>query len=220
MFDALAGYDPSLRAFRDRAGSEVDLRDPEHGHALLVWLNHWGCRHLATSCHAMATSALADWHQAIRGRLPPTDHRLASIPDGELDDLAGVFDSLCSRTGAKRTQGREEQEVSFGPTATAKTLFALRPHVFIPWDEAMRQELRHDGSGASYVAFLKEARDGLVHLENECRAYGIDLDSLPERFGRPHSTVAQLIDEYHWITITRRVTLPSRRTLKEWLAWS
>ena len=216
----MAGYDQSFYEFRDTVGDDLDLRQTENAKALLHWLNHWGCRHLATHCHDMAATALVGWFQELGDRLPPPDARLVSIPEVSLDSAAQTFDKLSGLVVARRTSYPEDHFVSFGPTAAAKTLFALRPHVFVPWDVAMRQEFGHDGSGRSYVDYLKEVRAKLRDIERQCDALQIELEALPARLGRERSTATQLIDEYHWITVTRHVLPPDRQRLLEWLTWS
>lgn len=220
LFDAMAGYDESYRDFRDQVGDEVDLRNPNGGQELLHWLNHWGCRHLATDYHNMAITALGGWYDRNLDMLPATEARLVSASDAQLDSVADIFDSLSGLIVAKRKHGQQTQMVSFAPTATAKTLFALRAHFFVPWDEAMRLELGHDGTGRSYVAYLKGVRSALTEIERQCEPRGISLDRLPAKLGREKSTAAQPIDEYHWITITRKVKPPDLETLDDWVAWS
>jgi hypothetical protein len=220
LFDAMAGYDESFHEFRGEVGDELDLSDPKSGLALLHWLNHWGCRHLATHCHDMGAAALAGWFAEFQTQLPGAQARLVSVPDEELDLVAGVFDCLSGLVVARRRTFPDEQPVSLAPTATAKTLFALRPHMFVPWDVAMRKAFGHDGSGKSYVAYLKEVRAKLRDIDKQCELLPIALDALPARLGRRQSTAAQLIDEYHWITVTRGVEPPDADILREWVSWS
>jgi hypothetical protein len=48
--------------------------------------------------------------------------------------------------------------VSFGDTAAAKALYALRPRVFPPWDELIRLSFGPPGGSAAYVRLLRGAR--------------------------------------------------------------
>ena len=110
--------------------------------------------------------------------------------------------------------------VSFGPTATAKTLFALKPRTFPAWDGPMRKAFLHDGTGESYTEFVKDIHRKIVETESYCRSQGFNLEELPAKLGRPaYTTVGQLIIEYYWITVTRGVSLPSKSAMREWLAW-
>ena len=137
-----------------------------------------------------------------------------------LEEFAEIFDHLSSLPAREAVRNGHSYSISFGPTAASKTLFALRPHVFLAWDEAIRQGLDHDGSGPSYVQFLKDARHQLGCLAEQCSLRKIELEALPERLHRSESTLAQLIGEYYWITITRGVKPPGPTTLQEWLDWS
>ena len=88
------------------------------------------------------------------------------------------------------------------------------------WDDAIRSKLGHDGSGASYVRLLADVRGKLREIADQCTAVGVALDDLPQVLDRPHSTAAELIDEYYWVTLTRGVTPPELARLREWLKWS
>jgi hypothetical protein len=198
----------------------VDLTLAEHRLHLLHWLNQWGCRHLATAYHHLASASLADWYQANRDRLPSPDVRLVAFERPQLDAFTTLFDSLKGLAAARKTGDGRSFEVSFGPTAAAKTLFALRPHIFVAWDDAIRSNLGHDGSGASYVRLLADVGGKLREIAAQCAAVGIAFDDLPQLLDRPHSTAAELIDEYYWVTLTRGVVPPEPAKLREWLKWS
>lgn len=220
LFNEMAGYDESLHEFRDEVGDELDLSNLASGRALLHWLNHWGCRHLATGSHEVAARRLADWYAQNRDRLPGANCRLVSCPHAKLALAAELFDGLSKLVVGRRRHGSVPQDVTLAPTATAKTLFALRPHCLVAWDVAMRQAFGHNGSGESYVVYLKEVQEKLRTIEEQCQIHDIDLDALPAKLGRQRSTAAQLIDEYHWITVTRGVKPPTAGTLRHWLAWN
>lgn len=130
-----------------------------------------------------------------------------------LDQFEKLFDQL---SGLRAQDGGRR----FGPTAASKTLFALRPHAFVAWDAAIRQGFEGDGSGASYVRFLKGVRHQLRAIAEQCSRQGVDPDDLTKRLGRPDSTAPQFIGEYYWITVTRMVEPPGPTTLREWLVWS
>lgn len=134
--------------------------------------------------------------------------------------FAELFDRVSSLPAREGDRNGRRFPISFGPTAASKTLFALRPRVFLAWDEAIRQKFAADGSGASYIGFLKGVRDQLREIAEECSRHGIDLENVPKTLGRPESTAAQLIGEYYWITVTRKLKPLGPTTLAEWLAWS
>jgi hypothetical protein len=91
--------------------------------------------------------------------------------------------------------------VTFGDTAAAKALFALRPMAFPPMDEQIRtafgwKKLDEEQYG-SFLAASADALDGLA------TRLGVEVSELPSLLGRQASTPAKLLDEYLWIRIAR-----------------
>jgi hypothetical protein len=217
-------YDDSLGQFERRVGGETDLSNHEHRLALLHWLNQWQCRQFSLAYHDLAAHGLLEWHEAFGRELPPKRDHLWEVPEATLEEYAGVFDALAKKVACYRDPGRgalagRKSAVTFGPTAAAKILFVLRPKVFVAWDEPIRAGLRYDGSGRSYVDFLILLREELLDLQEQCRAFDVELTDIPEAVGRPLSTPAQLMDEFYWATVTRGVVTPSRQQLARWLDW-
>jgi len=220
VYDAMTDFGSSFREFQRRVHGKPDLDDPDHRRALLKWLNAWGCRHLALACHQDVSEELDAWYTSSWGRLPATTDHLVDMDDGVLDPFTELFDSLSGLPTREAVRNGRRFLISFGPTAASKTLFALRPHVFAPWDEAIRQQVAADESGASYVRFLQMIRNDLGQVAQQCLRQGIQPDDLPRRLGRPESTAPQLIGEYYWITVTKRVKPPDPETVREWLTWN
>ena len=137
------------------------------------------------------------------------------MADGELEIAACLYGSLKDETGAWRVRGRSKRKVHIGPTAASKILFAIRPKALMPWDEAMRVAFKCDGSPESYFEYLIEIRDLTLHIGDLCRNEGFQIDDLPQRLGRSNSTVLALVNEYIWVTVTRKVELPSSETLTQ-----
>lgn len=212
VYDAMTDFGSSLGEFRLRVNGNPDLDEQDHRQALLTWLNAWGCR-IALNSHVLLSNELAAWHKVAIGRLPDPTDRLVTMDGPTLDKFEKLFDQL---SGLRAQDGGRR----FGPTAASKTLFALRPHVFAPWDEAIRHGFAADGSGASYVRFLQIIRNDLRQVAQQCLHQGIHPEDLPGRLGRPESTAPQLIGEYYWITATKRVKPPDPETVREWLTWS
>lgn len=222
LYESMTGYAKSLALLRRTVGATLDLSQEDHRLALLGFLNDWGCRNLATKWHWLASEVLDDWYDEVRRSLPLPDDSPNDLNAARLRDLARAFDSLSKRTAAKRrTRNGKLSKVSFGPTASSKCLFALRPHLLPAWDDPMRTEFEHDdGTGASYVEFMKDVHAKIVETEQDWASRGLRLAEFPAKLGRPDfTTVAQLLVEYYWITVTRGVMLPSKATMREWLAW-
>jgi hypothetical protein len=79
------------------------------------------------------------------------------------------------------------------------------------------RELGFDYFGASYCEYMRRVLSNLKAVSNQA---GIQVAGLPTLVSRANSTPPKLIDEYYWVTITRRFELPPRETLKRWIAWA
>lgn len=222
LYKSMTGYAKSLARFRSTVGEALDLSSEDHRQALLGFLNDWGCRNLATKWHWLASEALESWYDEARDSLPLPDDSPNDLDAARLRDLAQAFDSLSKRTAAKRrTKNGKQSSVSFGPTASSKCFFALRPHLLPAWDDPMRTAFEHnDGTGACYVEFMTDIHRKMDETEQDWSSRGLSLAEFPAKLERPpFTTVAQLMVEYYWITVTREVSLPSRSTMREWLDW-
>lgn len=109
--------------------------------------------------------------------------------------------------------------MSFGPAGAAKVFFALRPISLPPWDDAIRTGLGYDESKLSYARFLVDAKRHLEELLEDATRFGITPKNLPSVLGRPESSLAKLVDEYLWVTITNECACPDRGELERWLRW-
>ena len=98
-------------------------------------------------------------------------------------------------------------------------MFAIRPRVFVPWDDPIREKLKFNAGASSYIAYLKLVKSELEELKKQCNHLGLDLNDLPTKLGRMHSTTPKLIDEYYWVTITNKCQPPDKATLRKWLEW-
>jgi len=218
LFNSLTPYNASLGDFRSSTANRLDLSIKEHLDALMHWLNAWGCRHLSVDQHDIASNSILKWYQADGASLFTNEKPLWDVDDGELEIAARAYGSLKDETGARRVRGGSKRKVHIGPTAASKVLFAIRPKALMPWDEAMRISFDCDGSPKSYFKYLVEIRDLTLHIEKLCRNKGFQIDDLPEKVDRPRSTVIELINEYIWITETRKIKLPSSETLTQWVS--
>ena len=71
----------------------------------------------------------------------------------------------------------------------------------------------------AYAEYLGLVRQDLEELGKVCVRHGHILSDLSELLGRPTSSLPRLIDEYHWVTITRRCRAPSSELLATWAGW-
>ena len=218
-YSALTGYADSFDGFVSSVDGDPDLSKADHRQAMLRWLNQWGCRQFSLEYHTLALSELLEWYHQSAVVLPETDRQLWELSAAELEQYAEHFDRLSARQACIRERGGKSLSVTFGPTAAAKILFALRPKVFVAWDEPMRREFRYDGSGRSYVEFLLKIRLDLLSLRSECQTGEFELSALPRELDRPYSTPAQLVGEYYWVTVTRQVKIPKSAQVQRWASW-
>jgi len=216
MYDSLTPFNYSLALLNSTTGGSIDLTNPAHRIALMKWLNDWGCRHLSENQHEVASHSILNWYQVDGASLFTNEKPLWELGDHELEIAAHAYGSLKDKTGARRVRGGRELEVHIGATAASKILFAIRPKALMPWDEAMRISFECDGSPKSYSRYLKTIRNLTSHIGVLCRNKGFQIDDLPKELGRPNSTVLALVNEYIWVTETRKIELPSSHTLAQW----
>ena len=98
-------------------------------------------------------------------------------------------------------------------------MYALRPHAFPPWDDAIRDRFHCDGSADSYASFIRTVRHEVEELLADAAKYGISRSQLPAVIGRRESTLAKIVDEYFWVTITRGYTVPEASDVHSWACW-
>ena len=216
LFKSVTRYNDSLVKFRSATGDRIDLTIQKHRDELMKWLNAWGCRNLSKDQHQVASQSVSDWYQTDCAALFNEKTSLWQLEDQEIETAADAYGSLKDRIGARRSRYGRESEVHIGETAASKILFAIRPKALMPWDEAMRIAFKCDGSPESYARYLKIIRNLAFHIGDLCRNKGFQIDDLPQELGRPNSTVLALVNEYIWVTETRKVELPSSETLTQW----
>lgn len=220
LYGAFTNFDKSIRKFRDETKPALNLNKRAHRQALLVWLNSWGCRHLAKHHHSMASNALLKWGRRYLDRLPHDGLRLVELPEPALDSAAAAYADLMGRRASMRLTDSRSIAVTFGPTAATKVLYALRPKAFPPWDDPIRKDLGYDGSRDSYRKFLSTIQKQILCLEEEAAQLGIKASEISTLVGRRKSSLPKLIDEYYWVTITKKCRPPTEKELESWMCWA
>jgi hypothetical protein len=198
-FALLAGEDRSSARLREIAGGELDLAVSSHRTALLTWLRAWGCRHLRVADTPRSSRALAVWWGTYGPSLPAPGRSLVALSPRELDAAAEAYQALAAATGASRSAPVGEVSVSFGETAAAKALYAIRPLAFPPWDAPIRSALGLGGR-AGFRSYLERVALALRGLADRL---GVPVDELPSALGRPGSSPPKLVDEVLWMRVTR-----------------
>jgi len=216
MFDFDSSYLNLIKSTKPK----LNLQSEIHRKALLKWLNEWGCRQFSQKDHSQASKEIEDWYNEINPHLIPIDRGILSLTDDDFALIETIYSKLVGKTASERkTIKGNNSIVTIGPTGTSKILFALRPHAMIPWDEFIREKYNHDGSANSYCKYLQEVKGLLEELSNECKKFSFSIYDLPRILNRPESTLVKLIDEYHWVTISRNCHVPDDIEFGNWVAW-
>ena len=197
--------DRSLSALRAATGGAPDPEIPQHCDSLLRWLNQWGCRirRPRSGEYAVFAHQLAAWWSAYGTQLPAAPlHRL---DDPQIDLLAEAYADLAQRP-ASVPVGHSGRARHVAPTAAAKLMFVLRPSTVTAWDARIAHRTVGGTSAQHFAEHLRRARRwcGLVLAEAE-RA---KIDDIPAHVGRPTSSLAKLMDEWNYLTITRGKSTP------------
>jgi hypothetical protein len=199
-FAAVARVDASSRRLAEATGGQVDLAIPAHREAAITWLRAWGCRHLRRADTPRTSEALRTWWADWGARLPGGQQTLTGLSAAEMITAGQAYDALRARPAARRSVQGRDVDVAFGDTATAKLLFAIRPQVFPPWDEAIRLAFGRQGAGDAYVRLLRLSAAALDGLAGRL---AVPVGGLPEILGRPGSSPPKLVDEYLLIRIAK-----------------
>jgi hypothetical protein len=219
VYSNMSDYDSSYREFLKATRPRVDLGIEHHRLALLNWLNDWGCRQFAIEYHDMASGELRDWNKAHNDHLSSINKSLISLTSEDTKKIKDIYTELASKKASKRELKGKMATVEFGPTGAAKILFALKPNTFIPWDQPIRTKFELDGTADSYCDYMLKVRDQLKELSKDCERNGFSLHDLPRILNREGSSIAKLIDEYYWVTITKGSEAPRKKDLQLWLSW-
>ncbi len=199
----VTAYDGSLLRLKRRIGTVVELEKADHRSSLLTWLRQWGCRHLSLASDATSSAALLSWAQEWVPLLPDPGQLLTDLSPDNIVALAVAYGQLGETVAGERRLAAGVARVTFGPTAAAKTMYALRPNSCAPWDDPIRHALGMADNDAAYRAYLQLIAQALTKSADRA---GVAVVDLPSLVGRPNSSPPKLIDEYLWMRITRGVT--------------
>jgi hypothetical protein len=199
-FGAGSGYDSATRRLLGVTGGHIDLHVEEHRLALIDWLRAWGCRHLRRADTPRTSEALRTWWEAWAVWLPDEQVTLNGLSQAGLMVAGQAFDALRASPAAARNVNGRDIAVTFGDTAAAKAMFAIRPRVFLPWDASIRLAFGWPGGGAAYIRLLQLSAAALDGLAGRLAASVADL---PELLGRPASSPPKLVDEFLLIRVAK-----------------
>lgn len=196
-------FDRTLRDARNEIGDYPDPANPQHARRLRKWLNDWLCRiGYPTGDSDVFTDSLAAWWVSHADSLPPAGTRLAQLTEGQIDRLSCAYADLYVRPAAVDRRGRIRR---IAPTAAAKLLYFVRPCTVTAWDRAISLRTGGGRDGEAFRAHLDICRRWAANLETEGQELGLRPSEIGPSLGRPESSVAKLIDEWLYATVTRRL---------------
>lgn len=194
VFNSFANADTSwLRLIEDtRPG--IDLGRADHRDLMLRWLNTWGCRirYPRPGEPAPFDAALLAWWETFADALPTSS--LARLSDDQIEAAGAAFEDLAQ---VPVSQGSIRRVL--GPTAASKALYALAPVAIMPWDAAIAKRMHTRRDGEAFARHLRLGREWAAAVIAES---GGDETEVPAMVGRPIASLAKLIDEYLYVTIT------------------
>ena len=217
VYGNLESDDTTYEDFRKSINNKLDLENGDHRNNLLEWLRKWGCRQFHVSQNDLSSNEILNWHNANNKKISILNKDLYYLNGSEILVLGDLYSSLKEKKASVNKIGVTSR---VGPTGAAKILFALMPETAPPWDNPIREHFRFDETKESYIKYLAKVKDVLLEAEEECEKKNIPFRDLPKVFGRQNSTLAKLVDEYFWITITYKCIPPSTELLSKWHNWS
>jgi len=215
IFNAITGFNEAYLDLLEKTAGNPDLSNERHRLKLLKWLNQWGCRQFKKDYHNHASNQLYEWYKENQDLLPNKDTNIWELVD--FVSIGKLFTSLSSRVASYKERDEKEIAVSFGPTGASKILFAIRPKSLIPCDIPMRDKFQLSSDSGGYITYLKKVISSCRELEEQCKKNNFSLEEFPKIIKRPNVTIPKLIDEYHWITVTRNFKIPDSKIIMDWL---
>ena len=138
-------FNKTYKYFLKAVENKIDLLNQEHRKELILWLNKWGCRQFSIEFHKVASHELLGWYNKGYTDLIPQDKKLWELTESEFEGVSRAYDELTKRKASYKYRKGKELTITVGATGASKILFALRPDVAVPWDEAIRKGLEAFG---------------------------------------------------------------------------
>jgi len=203
LYNQFTDYDNNYLKFLSRYKS-IDLSTIDQVIDLIKWLRSWGCRQFKIEFEDISISSIINWYRVNSLKIPKINNHLIDYNlDKNQDQIIEIFDDLSMREASKKKYRDKTINIRIGPVGTAKTLFALRPNLFSPWDISIYQHFKLDGNGYGYIEYLSKIQKNLKELREESVKSNLDWDNIFTYLNKKHSYYPKLIDEYFWVTITK-----------------
>lgn len=178
----------------------------------------YGCAYGSTSGSAgsgtprpgeddLLADSLATWWTEYKAMPPPADQRLAQLENAQLKSLSSAYAGQYAQPAAASRAGKVR---TVGPTVAAKLLYFVRPLAITAWDRAISLRTGGGHDEADFLTHLIACRGWAQDLEAEARQLGMAPEEIGPCLHRPASSVAKLIDEWLYATITGELAAASR----------
>ena len=214
LYNSKTNFDCSYINFLNSINKSLNINKPEHRKALLVWLNSWACRQFVIEYHDFASEQILDWYINVKSLIPEKSKNIWELTDNDFNKIKILYDTLVNTPVSKKYRDNKEIINHAGPTGAAKILFALRPDTLILWDNPMQKYFNEGRNGYAYIKYIKKVNEEITDLINQCENNNFTIKELPQKINRPNSSIPKLIDEYHWVTITKKWELPKLEIFK------
>ena len=164
LYNQFTDYDSSYLELR-RNYPNLELSNNGQAKALIKWLRSWGCRQFKNDNDDISVNSIMNWYELNKSQIPlPTDCLIDYDLTNNKKLIADLFSDLSNRTAAIRKRGGNSIDVRVGPVGAAKTLFALRPQLFSPWDTTIYNDLHLEGNGQGYIGYLFKIQNELKDI--------------------------------------------------------
>lgn len=204
LYNQFSDYDAKYLAL-SKKHPNLKLNNKDQVIAVIEWLRSWGCRQFKKADEEISINGIMNWYELNESKLPPPDRCLIDYDlSANRRTIIDLFDDLSNRLAAKKERDGQGIDVRVGPVGAAKTLFVLRPNLFSPWDTPIYKKLDLECDGSGYIDYLLKIQTELKEIKAELLISGIAWSDLPTVLQKGHKAYPKLIDEYFWISITRR----------------
>ncbi|HVO65170.1 MAG TPA: hypothetical protein VMT12_01715 [Syntrophales bacterium] len=203
LYNQFSDYDAKYLSLSTKYPN-LQLNSKDQVIALIEWLRSWGCRQFKKTDEEISINAFVKWYEIHESILPLPGHCLIDYNlSANRRTIISLFDDLSGRRAAKKERDGQGIDVRIGPVGAAKTLFALRPNLFSPWDTPIYKKLNLEGDGSGYVGYLSRIQEELEEVKVELLNSGREWDGLSRILQKRHKAYPKMIDEFFWITITQ-----------------
>lgn len=226
VYQKYTDYDSGYEDLSRDAGIPLMEFDLERMKRLLIWLNKWGCRTILKDNYDLISENLRDFLE--RNKAVIEKFRGISIKNFERDEitkLEGFYDELKYIDAGHNKKKNKRYHI--GTTGASKIMHILFPDLCVPWDSNIRREFGLKETGEDYIKFLEKMKKEVLGLEDSyitfCKKHKVAKRNVNEFVrgilnDKTEKSITKMIDEFNWITITKKFDRLPPRTLLDLLS--